>query len=72
MSHDVQYDEKNASDLERRSSSSGGVDGGSPIIEELGAGAASKESGILAKVNELSFFLFFGLAAGGGLLFDMH
>lgn len=50
MSHDVPYDSKNIDDLERISSEGKAKDDGQ-LFDELGAGAASKKSGILGKVN---------------------
>jgi hypothetical protein len=54
MSRDVPFDEKNVSDLER--SNSGLEDAKDAEIEDLGAGAALKQSGLFGKVNSFSLF----------------
>ena len=57
MSRDTSYGEKYVSDLEHSNSGieEPKADANGLAIEELGAGAASKNSGILGKVNSPSF-----------------
>lgn len=57
MSHDVPYGDKNANDLERSDSVIKEAKQNDLTIEELGAGAASKSSGLLGKVNALCLLI---------------
>jgi hypothetical protein len=68
MLHDVPaYGNKSASDLERSDSATkeAKYDGDGVLIEELGAGAASKGSGLLGKVMNSDLC---SVTCGGGCL----